>query len=221
MGITSITLQTCDCLKLKYKGNGYLEDAKINEAIESYNRALELRVPSQEGVILFMRAAAHAALAASQRLILQEMVKDLGEMVPTRPTLRTMYALAARESSLTTALLRRILNDSKTQEQQMRRIQYWHGLYQHALMKALEDALGATELLPAYAPAWERAGSILSDLWRLEESVEFYQRAMELDPLLLLEDTLDQVRVRQKLIVDAALIASSEDKLRLGLDVKG
>ena len=216
-----ITVQMCDCLKLKYKGTGYLEAKKVPLAIEAYNRALELGVPSQDGVILFMRAAAHAALAVTQRGVLLDMLSELKSMVPPKSSLRVLYDLAAHESSFTHAIFRKIRHDTQKQEEQWGRIQFWHGLYQHSMLKALEDALKATQLLPTYAPAWERAGSILSDLWRLEASLECYEKAKQLDPSLDFEPAFDCIRMRQQLVADATLLGWADEPLRLALDAKG
>ncbi|KAL7573743.1 hypothetical protein ACA910_007778 [Epithemia clementina (nom. ined.)] len=221
MGLSGIQIQTCDCLKLKYKGTGYLEAKKPPLAIEAYNRALELEVSSQDGVILFMRAAAHAALAATHRDVLQGMLNELKVMVPSKPTMRGMYALAAHEAGLTNAILRKIRHDTRRQEKQLSRIQFRHGLFQHAMLMALEDAQKATVLLPNYAPAWERAGSILSDLWRLDESLECYQKAQQLDSSLKLKPAFDRIRKRQKLVTDAKSYEWAEEPLRLALDAKG
>ena len=216
-----ITIQMCDCLKLKYKGTGYLEANKAALAIDAYSRALELKVPSQDGVVLFMRAAAHVAMAATQRDVLLGILSELKSMVPTKSNMRSMYALAAHEPGLTTAILRKIRQDTRQQEKQLSRIQLWHGLYQHAMLKALEDALKATVLLPKYAPAWERAGSILSDLWRLEESLECYEKAQLLDPSLELEPAFECIRKRQDLVSNAKSLGWPEEPLRLALDAKG
>lgn len=218
-----ITVQMCDCLKLKYKGTGYLEAKKATLAIDAYNRALELNVSSQQGVLLFMRAAAHAALAATHRYVLRGMLKELQIMVvpQTEPNLKFIYALAVQESGLTNAILRKIRHDTGRQEQQLGRIQFRHGLYQHAMLLALEDAQKATMLLPQYAPAWERAGSILSDLWRLEESLTCYEQAHQLDPSLEMSSALETIRTRQKIVADAKSSGWAEDPLRLALDARG
>jgi len=75
-------------------------------------------------------------------------------------------------------------------------------------MKALDDALGATRALPGYAPAYERAGSILSDLWRLDESRDCYQRALE----------LLRLQQRQQQTKNGNRISSSEDDEQLSED---
>ena len=61
-------------------------------------------------------------------------------------------------SSLTTSLLKRVLQEGKRQETQFRKTQFQHGLYQYSLLHAAQDSLRATELLPTYSTSWLQAG---------------------------------------------------------------
>jgi hypothetical protein len=96
-------------------------------------------------------------------------------------TTSTTNNAAATVTALQQAILRRILRDASAQEFQFRRTLYMHSLYQHALLQAAQDALYSTELLPDYPTAWQQAGDVFSDLWKLPESTMFYQRAIQLD----------------------------------------
>jgi tetratricopeptide (TPR) repeat protein len=149
---------------------------------------------------------------------------------------------AATVAALQQSIFRRILRDAQSQEFQFRRTLYMHGLYQHALLQAAQDALYSTELLPDYPSAWQQAGDVFSDLWKLPESTLFYQRAIQLDnddydendengdssssrpQRRRLETTLkpviERLKRRQQLLDQArSYYGWSEDTLRLALDV--
>lgn len=216
-----VSMKKCDCLKWKYKGNGYLEAGKVAHAIDAYDKALATGVADQEGIILMMRANAYLQRAASHREKLKDIVKHLTGMVPNTETLHTMYEEAAREPALAKSIFRRVLQDTTNQETKFRQTQYRHGLYQYALLQAAQDSLRATQLLPKYADAWRRAGDILSELWKLKESAQYYVRAIELDNSLseLLLPVIKRLNKRQELLDNARAYGWSEDTLRLALDV--
>lgn len=203
-----------------------MKENNIVEAIRAYDRALELTddaPAAHAGGILLRRANAYAAMAAKQRESLSEMVQSMAESIPNESTLKTVYALAKRETTLSIPLFRRIQANSLSQAAQMRRIECANGLYQHALLKALEDALGATKVLPKYGTAWKSVAAVLSDLWRLDESLDCYQRAMALSPNLReeLDRAIVGVQVRKNLLKDSATWDWPEEALRLALNVKG
>ena len=170
-----------------------------------------------------MRANAFLQRAARHREKLQTCVDELTAMVPSAATLQALYTVAQDEPVLTTAILRRVLQDTAKQERQFRRTQYRHGLYQYALLQAAQDSLRATELLPSNAATWQRAAFCLSELWKLQESTQYYERAMELDDSVVTRTTLypiiDQLRRRKELLDNARAYGWSEDTLRLALDV--
>ena len=106
----------------------------------------------------------------------------------------------------------------------MRKIQFRHGLYQYALLRATQDSLQATEILPSYSTSWLRAGDLLSQLWKLKESRQYYEKALALDPSLTktLEPILGNLKRRQLLLEQAKANKDwPEDSLRLALDVAG
>ena len=45
-------------------------------------------------------------------------------------------------------------------------------LHEHALLRALQDLLTATLLLPGFAQAWRRAGDALGELRQFHSAVE-------------------------------------------------
>lgn len=215
-------MKTCECLKWKYKGNGYLEAGKVANAIDAYDKALAVTgVTDQEGIILLMRANAYMQRANQHREKLKETVNQLTGMVPDTETLQSLYEEAAKEPALAKSIFRRVLSDTVHQETKFRQTQYRHGLYQYALLQAAQDALRATQLLPAYADSWRRAGDILSDLWKLKESAQYYVRATELDGSLSesLLPVIQRLHKRQELLDNARAYGWSEDSLRLALDV--
>jgi tetratricopeptide (TPR) repeat protein len=214
-------MKTCDCLKWKYKGNGYLEAGKVANAIEAYDNALATNTPEQEGIVLLMRANAYMQRAALHRDRLTETVNQLTEMVPDTETLHTVYEQFGAEPALANSLFRRVLSDTAKQEAKFRQTQYRHGLYQYALLQASQDSLRSTQLLPSYADSWRMAGDILSALWKLKESGQYYVRAIELDNTLSesLLPLIKRLQKRQSLLDNARAYGWSEDMLRLALDV--
>lgn len=189
-------------------------------AIMAYNRALETGVAIQEGIVLLMRATAYMQRAARHKQELKEIVQELLGIVPSMYTLRFMYDVAMRQPILANALFRKIVLDTEKQDEQYRKMQFRHGLYQYALLEAAQDALRATQLLPNYTESWIRAAEILTELWKLNESSQYYERAIELDPSLSSKITplIKRLGVRQELLDSARVFGWSDEILRLALD---
>lgn len=208
----------CDCLKWKYKGNGHLEAGQVDLAIDAYDKAMETCVSQQEGIILLMRSTAYLQRAISHRAILKDTVNELIGMVPS--ALPFVFEEALRRPSLANAIFRKFMEQTERQDKHFRKTQYRHGLYQYALLKAAQDSIRATQLLPYYEVAWLRAGEILSELWRLNESAQYYEKAVELDPSLesSLRPVIERLRLRQELLDTARAYGWTEDILRLALD---
>lgn len=105
---------------------------------------------------------------------------------------------------------------------QLRKLQFRHGLYQTSLLQAARDALRATEILPDYPVAWLRAGELLSDLWKIKESQQYYEKATSIDESLKesLSTILHQLEERRAL-VNEARSSWPEDALQLALDIAG
>lgn len=103
---------------------------------------------------------------------------------------------------------------------QLRKLQFRHGLYQISLLQAARDALRATEILPDYPVAWLRAGELLSDLWKIKESQQYYEKATSIDESLKesLSTILLQLEERRAL-VNQARSSWPEDALQLALDI--
>ena len=177
----------------------------------------------QEGTVRLMRATAYLQRAAAHREILKPMVRDLTQPQNAASTALSVAASTAGHGHAVLALplLRRVLQQSATGERQFRQTQYRHGLYQYALLQAAQDALRATALLPDYADSWRRAAEILSELWKLRESAQYFQRAVELDETLAapLGPVLERLERRRELLQSARAYGWSEDSLRLALDV--
>jgi len=243
-----IPYSSCECLKWKYKGNAHLEAGKFDNAVNAYNEGLQMLAASgrknqaqnmtnaadslileaneeqqrqQEGILLLMRATAYLQRASSHKSELKGIVKELMRIVPDAAKLKNLYEQVP--PSLSHSMFRRVLSDTAQQEESFRRTQYWHGLYQYALLQAAQDALQATQLLPEYSRGWARAGEILSELWKLGESMQYYEKAAQCDPSLQpqLKPVIDRLRKRQDLLESARAYGWSEDTLRLALDVAG
>ena len=180
----------------------------------------------QEGVILLLRASAYLRQAEMHRAELQITVDELLEMIPATENLQALALEASQQATsknpaLVHSILTRVLSQGKLEEAQFRKTQYRHGLYQYSLLHAAQDALRATELLPTYSTSWLRAAEILTQLWKLEESAQYYQRAMDLDASLepKLQTVLQKVSQRLDLLERARSYGWPEDTLRLALDV--
>ena len=208
-------------------------------AIDAYNNALATGVSQQEGVVLLLRASAYLRQAEAHQVELKSTVDDLTDMEPTIPNLMAILSSSDRSGggsrktnkpntstespALTTYILHRVVQECKGQEAQFRRMQYRHGLYQYSLLQAAQDSLRATELLPTYSTSWLRAGEILSELWKVKESTQYYERAMALDESLeeSLVSVMKRLSERQELLEEVRAYGWPEDTLRLALDVAG
>ena len=246
MRVTGISNRLCDCLKWKYRANAHLEAKKTALAIDAYNKALTIAqslvesihsknntnandssaIDAQMGSILLMRATAYLQRAASHKEQLKSIVTELTSLLPNTAQRQTLYEqvlLAHHQPAIAQAVIRRVAADHNVQEQQYRRTQYRHGLYQYALLQACQDSLRATQLLPYYATSWLRAGEILAELWKIKESIQYYERAVALDPSLTktVGSMIVRLTKRQELLDNARAFGWSEDTLRLALDVAG
>lgn len=217
-------MKACDCLKWKYKGNGFLEAGKIDLAIDAYDKALATSVKEQKGIILLMRATAYLQRAAIHRTELKTIVNELSMMVPNTNYYQSLYQMAIDDVngvSIANGIFRKVVSDTTIHETKFRQTQYKHGLYQYALLQAAQDSLKATQLLENYSSSWILAGEILSELWKLQQSIQYYNRSMELDLSLSsrIVPIIDRLKKRQELLNHARAYGWSEDTLRLALDV--
>jgi tetratricopeptide (TPR) repeat protein len=172
-------------------------------------------------VLLLLRAGAHLKRASSHKEQLKLTVQDLVKTIPDPSTLRAVYEEAADQPGLALALFRAVLEKTSAQTSQFRKTQHRHGLYQHSLLMASQDALEATSLLPHYGTAFFRTGEILSELWRLRESLQYYERAVALDPSLgpKVRSVTDRLQRREELLDGARSYGWTDNALRLALDV--
>jgi len=134
----------------------------------------------------------------------------------------------ARKSDPQTAFrlsaLRKLQNNGNACKIQLRSIRYRHGLYQNSLLQATRDSLRSTEVLPSYPTTWLRAGEVLSDLWKIKESKQYYEKALSLDDSLKerLEPILRELELRQEMIDRTRANKEwPEDSLQLALDITG
>lgn len=122
------------------------------------------------------------------------------------------------------SVLRKLQTNGSLRKAQLRKIQYRHGLYQTSLLQATRDSLRATEVLPSYSTAWLSTGELLSDLWKIKESKQYYEKALSIDDTLRgeISGVLKELEARQEL-VDRARDNKEwpEDSLQLALDIAG
>jgi tetratricopeptide (TPR) repeat protein len=204
-----------------------MEAGKINLAIDAYNKALgKCSDSKQEGIILLLRASAYLQQAQSQKEILQSIVQEWGlpDSGDVKELLLSVSTGGSEKAGLANSLLQKLKTDGIRQQTELRKIQYRHGLYQHSLLHAAQDSLRSTELLPNYSTSWLRAGELLSELWKLKESRQYYEKALSLDESLgpNLTGIVKGLERRQELLDRArSTRAWPEDSLRLALDIAG
>ena len=92
-------------------------------------------------------------------------------------------------------------------DQLLRKTSFALSMYEHSLMRALDDLLIATVVVPGFAQAWRRAGDTLSELQQFSSAIEYYEVAISLDTALetTLGPTLDKLRIIDKVITNAEM----------------
>jgi len=329
LGLTDVSIEACECVKWKHKGNNFLESGEIKSAIYAYSQALEICeealatnvsdprssynsvvLKQQEGIILLLRSSAYLQQARFHKEILRMDVAGNEAKLPTSEIFEALISEALTSSSFQPAfntsvlfksidddeedaldgtttgvngndaeearieslsegddvaleigskesptlssssnyrcdskaedrvksrdndpqtafrlsVLRMLQSNGKLRKAQLRKIQYRHGLYQASLMQATSDALGATDFLPNYPMAWVRAGDLLSDLWQIGESKQYYEKALSIDESLdeSLGPILEGLESRRELVNRARTnMMLPDDTLQLSLDVAG
>eukprot|EP00547_Thalassionema_nitzschioides_P003994 CAMPEP_0194204070 /NCGR_PEP_ID=MMETSP0156-20130528/3693_1 /TAXON_ID=33649 /ORGANISM="Thalassionema nitzschioides, Strain L26-B" /LENGTH=361 /DNA_ID=CAMNT_0038929987 /DNA_START=63 /DNA_END=1148 /DNA_ORIENTATION=+ len=211
----------CECIKWKHQGNAHLEKDETDLAIKAYDRALEINCAEQEGVILMMRAHAYLQRAASHKVDLKKLVLTLTRSVVDTKKLNTLHEQARENPVLATSIFQRIESYSQNQETNFRSVKYRHGLYQFAVLHAVQDALRATQLVPDSDRSWLAAADCLSEFWKLPESIQYYKRAAVLNSSNedKIRAEISRLQNRQQLLDAANSYGWSQDMLRLALDV--
>ena len=200
---------------------------KVRNAIEAYNKALKICPDKkQEGIILLLRASAYLQQAYTHKTNLQDAVQGWNppETRDVQSVLSAALVEGPERSGLANSILQTFQVDGRRQQVELRKIQYRHGLYQYSLLCSVQDSLRATELLPTYANSWLQAGDVLSELWKLNDSQQYYEKAISLDGSLRddLQPVLKNLVRRQELLDEVRSIEDwPEDSLRLALDVAG
>jgi len=228
MRLTTVNPKACDCMKYYFQGNESLEEGDPSKAIAMYNEALSLadrrtRQTSQlpKGSILMKRARAYLQRAANHRKILRSLVKDLTDTVPSASTMKILYQTASSNPELSASIFQRLAGDSKVNQGKFRQIRYRHDMHEFALLHATQDSLQATKLLPQSANAWYIAGECLAELRKLNESNQYYVRALALDPSMkdVLTGLMEKNKLSQEFMDVARASGFSGDTLRLAVDV--
>jgi len=215
------------CMKLYFQGNQHLNEGDPSQAIALYNQALSLakNQPSShlpKGSILMKRAHAYLKKSSNDRRTLRVLVRDLADDVPSAFTMKTLFQTASAHSSTSTLIFNRFAGDSKNIQQSFRQIRYRHGMYEFALLHAVQDSLQSTQLFQGNSKVWFLAGECLAKLRKLKESDQYYQRALEIDPdmdLYMLTRAMEKNRITQDFMDVARVSGFSGDTLRLALDV--
>jgi len=145
----------------------------------------------------------------------------MASCVPSPSNLNKLLNFTLAHPQFSPSVLQQITNDCRVQDKKFREMKYRHGLYEFALLHAAQDALRATQILPANAQAWLRAADALAELRKMRESILYYEKSIQLDSTLetSLRPIIDQLKNTQDFLERARSIGWSEDILRLALDV--
>ena len=180
--------------------------------------------PSQRlprGSILMKERRAYLKRASNHCKTLRTLVQDLADTVPSASTMKILYQTASVHPAISTPIFNRLAGDSKVQQAKFRQIRYRHDMYEFALLHVVRDSLQTTQILPRSAQSWLLAGECLAELQKLEESNQYYQRALEIDPSMeqMVKGVMEKNRVSQEFMDVARASGFSGDTLRLALDV--
>lgn len=248
----NINLISAEVLKLNYDGNAFLKSGDVDQAIDCYDKAIELGDKEQEGILLAMRGQALLQRAYSLKLKLKDIFAIMDEVIPTIEAISlTILAFSSLDASIRHRAALDMLNrvhyvfrnidsspkwvseyklkwlESKDNgvvitsgEQLVERGNFVYSLYEHALMRALQDLLSATIVLPGFGQAWRRAGEALSEYGLYREAIEYYEVAMKLDESLY-EDIypiIVKLQITESLIEKAALKGWHPDSILALID---
>jgi tetratricopeptide (TPR) repeat protein len=172
---------------------------------------LSADLPSEEGNTTLVTSTEENDEASSQ--CVSSPAADTGESKDRKNDPQTAVRLS---------VLRMLKTNGNLRQVQLEKIKYRHGLYQTSLLQATRDSLRATEALPSYPTAWLRAGELLSDLWKIKESKQYYERAVSIDGSLeeSIGPLLEGLERRQELVELARTKKEwPEDSLQLALDI--
>ncbi|CAM9169032.1 unnamed protein product [Phaeothamnion confervicola] len=103
-----------------------------------------------------MRATAYLQRAYGHRRALTALLSRVAKDVPDTSTLQTIAKLP--HPRMVIVLLDRLASYCAEKESLYQTTKFRYGLYEFALLRACDDALRATQLLPNYAKCWLRAG---------------------------------------------------------------
>jgi len=221
MKVQGVDANACECIKWKHKGNRSLDRKEIDLAIEAYDNALKINCVQQEANILMKRASAYQQRASSHKIELKKLVLELTCSVVDKNKLYKLYEQASKNPALVPAILKKIESYTKTQEATFKGVKFRDGLYQYAILHAVQDALRATQLIPHSERSWLIAAECLSKLYKLPESIQYYQRAAELKPAFneKIKPEMSRLQGIQQLLDNAKSYGWSRDMLRVALTV--
>ena len=230
-----VNITSAEVLRLNYEGNVFLRNGDVDNAIECYDKALELGDREQEGVILVMRGTALLQRAFLYRMRHKDISTFVQEILPSTEVIRAMFdALAPLSPVLRARTSIDLLNrmaviyrnldlspkwaDLKSRwperegslgtsgEELIDRASFSWSLYEHALMRSVQDLLTATMVLPGFAQSWRRAGDALAELRLYTSAIEYYSTAIRIDSTLAeqLVPAIERMKVLDRLIENAA-----------------
>lgn len=173
-----------ECLKYNFEGNAHLDSNDVSKAIECYDKAIATGWADQEGVLLVMRATAYLQRAYAHRRALASVLGKVARGMPSLDMLMKTHGITQSHPRIAYLLVDRLARYCAEKENLYETAKFRYGLYEFALLRACDDALRATQLLPNYAKCWLRAGDALAELRKLQEAADHYEVAVSLDPSL-------------------------------------
>ncbi|CAM9173191.1 unnamed protein product [Choristocarpus tenellus] len=180
--LVDVSKSAAECLQYNFQANAALDRNEVGEAIEYYDKAIATGYSDQEGVLLVMRATAFLQRAYSHRRILNTLLERISRDVPSAAADRTVSnCWKASGPAARYVLLDMYAQYCQSRGSLYQKTKFRYGLYEFALLRACEDALRATQLLPNYPKCWLRAGDALGELCKYKEASGYYQVALDLD----------------------------------------
>lgn len=227
------------------EGNIHLRGGEVDLAIDCYDKALAMGDKAQEGVLLVMRGTALLQRAYACRLRHKEIMAIVEQLLPTFDKVDVyLRAVTGISSSMGTRMALDILCRIAIVYRQLDILTKWNelkgswpearegaivtsgddlllravfslSLYEHSLLRALQDLLTATVLLPGFAQAWRRAADALSEFRLFHSAVEYYEVALQLDTTLseLLLPTIERTKMLDRLVTNAESQGWSTDAI--------
>ena len=116
-----------------------------------------------------MRATAYLRRAYGHRGVLASLVARVRRNMPDDTVLGYVQQISSHSPGMAVLVLDRLRRYCEEKDSLYQATKFRYGLYEFALLKAADDVVRATQLLPNYAKCWVRAGDVMAELRKLRE----------------------------------------------------